>query len=101
MSLKRWAVRRDTSEAAIIEALEARGFSVQQLSGKDIPDLLIGKMGVTRVVEAKTGKAKLEEGQANWWANWRGNGLIVLRTVEDVERLNRLWSVDVGMPEAA
>lgn len=101
MSLSRIAVRRDTSEAGIIAALKAHGFSVQQLSGKDIPDLLIGKWGVTKVAEVKTGKAKLEEGQANWWAEWNGNPLILLRTVDDVHRLNRLWQTAPGLSNAA
>lgn len=101
MTLKRFAARRDASEPDIIKALRACGFSVQQLSGTDVPDLLIGKHGVTRVVEVKTGKRALEEGQRDWWANWRGNGLIVLRTVEDVEKLARLWAVDIGLPDAA
>jgi hypothetical protein len=101
MSLKRFAARRDSSEPDIIVALRAFGFSVQQLSGENVPDLLIGKLGVTRVVEVKTGNAPFKPGQRAWWAKWLGNGLIVLRTVEDVERLNRLWSADVGMPEAA
>jgi hypothetical protein len=74
---------------------------VQQLSGENVPDLLIGKLGVTRVVEVKTGKKALEEGQRNWWANWRGNAMMVLRTVEDVEWLDRHWSAAPGMRDAA
>lgn len=101
MTLKRFAARRDSSEKAIVEALRARGFSVQPLSGANVPDLLLGKLGVTRVVEVKTGDAPFKPGQRDWWAKWHGNGLIVLRTVEDVERLDRLWAADVGMPSAA
>lgn len=101
MTLKRFAARRDQSEPDIIKALRAFGFSVQQLSGENVPDLLIGKLGVTRVVEVKTGNAPFKPGQRNWWAKWNGNALMVLRTVEDVEWLDRHWSAAPGLSNAA
>jgi hypothetical protein len=97
MSLRRYAARRDTAEGPIVEALEACGFSVEPISKKDVPDLLIGRAGVTRVVEVKTDKEPLSPGQVKWWASWNGNGAIVLRTVEDVEKLSKYWALlDLG-----
>jgi hypothetical protein len=52
--LPRYAARRDNAEGPIVEALEACGFTVEPISKKDVPDLLIGRAGITRVVEVKT-----------------------------------------------
>jgi hypothetical protein len=93
-ALHRRAAKRDASEPAIVEALEAYGFTVQKLSARHAPDLLLGRQGITRVGEVKTGAAALEPGQVDWWARWRGNGLIVLRSLADVDRLARAWVVD-------
>lgn len=94
MSLPRYAARRDKSEPAIVEALEAFGFSVYRL---DTPcDLLLGRGGITRIAECKSLGENLSNSQVDWWGQWRGNGVIVLRTVEDVERLSRVWS-SLGM----
>ena len=80
----RRAARRDGSEAEIISALEACGFTVQQLSQKDVPDLLIAKGGRLWLAEVKTGKAKLRPGQQRFVTKWP---VIVLRSVEDVAQL--------------
>lgn len=89
--IHRRAARRDASEAAIVDALRACGFSVESLSKKGCGDLLLGKHGITRVVEVKSGTESLNDEQRLWWGKWRGNGLIVLRSVEDVARLAALW----------
>lgn len=93
-SLHRRNPRRDTSEKPIVDALRALGFSVQSLSGKDTPDLLVGKHGLTRVIEVKTDTDKLSENQQAWWKGWRGNALLVLRHVDDTIPLAALWSYD-------
>lgn len=94
MSLHRINAKRDTAEAGIIAALEAGGCTVQQISAKDVPDLLIGRRGSTLVAEVKTGKARLSDGQSQWWDRWRGNERIVLRTVDDALALLRRWRVN-------
>lgn len=91
MSLNRWAARRDANEPAIVDALEACGFSVYRL-GKPA-DLLLGKHGITRIVEVKTDDGELTPAQRDFWSIWRGNGRIVLRTVDDALTLNRSWSL--------
>lgn len=90
----RRAARRDASEPLIVAALRASGFSVEYLSAKGVGDLLCGKSGITRVVECKTDDGALTPDQVTWWAAWRGNPLIILRTVEDVARLSRAWGGD-------
>lgn len=96
MSIHRRAAKRDTTEKAIIAALRAFGFSVVQLSVPDGPDLLVGKCGLSRAIEVKTGKAGLRPGQQDWWADWRGNKAIVLRSVDDVPFLVRAWEYPDG-----
>lgn len=92
MTLHRFAARRDASEPSIIATLELLGFSVVRLSIEDGPDLLIGRNGITRVAEVKTGDAKLRPGQVEWWQAWRGNGSIVLRSIDDAVMLGRTWA---------
>jgi hypothetical protein len=92
VSLHRRAAKRDAAEGPIVEAARAFGFSVDYLSKKGMPDLLLGKDGLTRVVEVKSGNGKLTEDQVAWWAKWRGNSPIVLRSVEDVALLAAGWT---------
>jgi len=93
VSLHRRAARRDTAEAPIVETLEACGFSVERLSVKGCGDLLLGKAGVTRVVEIKTDAGELTPDQVEWWEAWRGNPRIILRTVDDAIRLAKYWTM--------
>lgn len=72
----RTAARRDVTEPAIIAALQKAGCQVQQLSAKDIPDLLVclpewmdNRMAL---VECKTGRGKLRPGQVAFFETWRG-----------------------------
>lgn len=94
--------RRDSNERIIIEALEARGFSVTQINGRGVPDLLISKRmpldepvedvrpgdTVARMwlAEVKRPKGKLNAAQQLWHERWRGPQPIILRTVEDALR---------------
>lgn len=56
MSLSRYAKKRDSAEPAIIEALEAAGWLVEQL---DTPvDLLCWRGGLVKLLEVKTGRGK-------------------------------------------
>lgn len=76
----RRAAKRDDNEAAIIAALMAVGCSVTQLSGTDIPDLLVGYKGNTYLLEAKQRLGKLTSGQETWHRSWRGGPLGIVRT---------------------
>lgn len=78
----RRAAQRDISESAIVTALRLLGWTVQPLSQKDVPDLLMSRCGVTVVAEIKTGNEPLRPGQARWWSRWQGEALI-FRSVQD------------------
>lgn len=93
MSIHRQAAKRDANEPEIIAALKAAGCSVQQLSGKGVPDLLVGcpVMGrnyifhdqlINLLMEVKAPKAKLTEDQATWHSEWLGQ-VIIVRSIED------------------
>jgi hypothetical protein len=76
-----WRNKRDANEPEIVAELCAYGFSVVHL---DQPvDLLIGKHGRTWIAEVKIEGGKLNQKQAAFFEEWRGNKTI-LRSVEDV-----------------
>ena len=83
--------RRDTAEAGVIAALREAGATVLQLTGRDVPDLLVGFAGQTHAVEVKTNRAKLKPGQARLAAEWRGSPIAVARTPAQARKLLALW----------
>jgi hypothetical protein len=83
--------RRDVAEPAIVQALQAYGFSVQRLSAAGCPDLAIGKHGITRLAEVKSGNQPLRPSQAGWWLRWQGGALLVIRDVEEVDIVAAHW----------
>lgn len=89
----RRAAHRDKAEPAIIEALEAVGATVEQISKKGVPDLLVGFRGVTYLLEVKTpgacktgNNARANKGQADWIGAWRGGPAAVVETPEQALR---------------
>lgn len=92
----RRASRRDENEAAIVAALEAAGCSVERISAKGIPDLLVGYRGSTLILEvigdAKAKKYRAMSGltpdQVAFKARWKGQWASV-RTVEQALALLR------------
>ena len=76
----RTAAKRDDGERAIIEALEAAGATVQQLSGGGIPDLLVGYGKRTVLLEVKSEGGSLTGLQAMWLAWWSGGPVAVVST---------------------
>lgn len=83
MSVKRYAAKRDSNEAAIIAALRNCGATVVQLSDKGVPDLLVGVFGKTILAETKQRKGKLTSAQQDFVANWNGGEVWIIRSVED------------------
>lgn len=69
--------RRDQNEPAIIEALRAVGATVEQLSGPNVPDLLVGYHGANWLFEVKTPKGKESDGQKSWSLGWMGTVYVV------------------------
>ena len=74
MSLARYAAKRDCNEQPIIDEFERLGAVVQQLSSRDVPDLLVGFLGTTHLVEVKWENAQLTPGQATWHKRWAKSG---------------------------
>lgn len=83
----RRAAKRDTAEAAIVDALRKTGWSVEFLNCANGPDLMAGKCGRCVLIEVKTGKKKLRPGQEDWHRRWLGPPVVVVRTVEDALKL--------------
>ena len=87
--MSRWtkAPRRDVSEKGIVLALTALGCSVQPLSGKGVPDLLVGIRGMNILLECKapsgpkggTSGRNLTPDQETWFASWHGASPVVCR----------------------
>jgi hypothetical protein len=91
--------RRDANEIVIVEALRAIGCSVQQLDqGGGVPDLLVGRAGVTLLMEVKNpdnnkgaapggerrkGRGQLTPDQVKWFAAWRGSAIAEVVNVEE------------------
>jgi len=75
----------DKNQSEIVHALRQVGATVILLheAGEGIPDLLIGFMGDTYLMEVKSKTGKLNERQQLWHSDWRGYPVSVARTVED------------------
>lgn len=83
--------RRDEVEPGVIKAFEAGGATVKQLSGKDVPDLLVGYLLETHLVEVKTNRAKLRDGQAQFARTWLGSPVVVARTPAQARKWLTVW----------
>lgn len=78
--------KRDTAEKGIVKALRGVGASVDFINAENIPDLIVGFRGVNYLIEVKTGKAKLKQGQADWHDEWIGQ-CAVARTPNEALRI--------------
>jgi Holliday junction resolvase-like predicted endonuclease len=72
VSLHRRAAKRDSVEREIIDALEACGWTVQQVSAKDWFDLVAAKGTRTVFIEVKSGRSRLKLGQQRSFDTWPG-----------------------------
>lgn len=75
----------DTTQAEIVAYLRGIGCTVEITSavGRDFPDLVVGCAGVTFLVECKSPKEELSEGQQQWHAAWRGGAVITATSGEE------------------
>lgn len=83
------AHRVDANQPAIVRELEQLGVSVQLTSqvGTDFPDLVWGFRHVTGLMEIKTAKGKLSDGQVEFHKAWRGAPILVPRSPEEAVRM--------------
>lgn len=81
----RRAAKRDTTEPAIISALQLAGWSVVRLSDTGAPDLLAIRHGVVRPIECKSPGGELTPAQRKAFVAWAAAGLpvAVAYTAED------------------
>lgn len=84
--------KRDAAEPEVIEAFERGGAKVWRISGKDLPDLVVGYRSVNHLVEVKTDRAKLRAGQSRCHAEWTGERPVVARTRAHAKKWLRVWS---------
>lgn len=83
MAIYRAAARKDANQPEIVRGLRAIGASVHPISGKDIPDLLVGWKGKTFLLEVKGPKGKLKPGQFLFHTTWPGGPCEVVRSVDE------------------
>lgn len=88
MSCKRYAAKRDSNENEIVDALKACGATVQKLSEKNVPDLLVGFRNKNFLIEIKSETGQLSRGQQEWHRSWSGS-VFVVKSVADI--LNLLY----------
>lgn len=85
----RRAARVDENQSDIVAALRAIGATVRVISqGDGIPDLLVGFMGKTILLEVKDGKKppsarKLTPAEQKFFDEWRGGSLAIVNTVDE------------------
>lgn len=96
------AAKRDNTEPEIIDALTHAGYSVAQLSGKGIPDLIVGcpKTRRTHLLEVKSKGGTLTAAQRDFIRSWRGSPVWVVQSGDEaLDVVARL--ADVVTREAA
>jgi Holliday junction resolvase len=80
--------RVDANQKQITKELRDLGFSVAltHTIGKGFPDIVVGKNGVTLLVELKANKkAKLTPDEKAFLENWQGSFLVATSTLEIVK----------------
>lgn len=85
----------DANQAAIVEALEKTGATVQTLGGvgDGCPDLLVGRLGLNVLLEVKGPDGTLNEKQKVWHERWRGQRAVVKDEYEAMEVVLKLSGV--------
>jgi len=78
----------DALQGEIVRALRLRGVSVQSLAsvGEGCPDLLCGYRQHTYLLEIKREDGKPTVDQINWWREWNGAAVDVVRSVHEAVR---------------
>ena len=91
MSLNRYNPARDANEREIAAVLKRAGCMVEPLSGKAIPDLLVGFAGRWLLMEVKTETGRLTRPQAIWHyeAGLKGLPVTMVRSPEEALKVLR------------
>ena len=90
MTVKRHNAKRDANEPEIYEALRWAGCSVERLSQRGVPDLLVWtpEKGLM-LLEVKTTRGKLTPDQIEWHEQWEGPVYVVESIEEALEVVGR------------
>lgn len=83
MTIHRFDAKRDSNEPSIVEVLEAGGYTVDRVSAKGFPDLVVSKHGRAWFVEVKRPKGRFTPSQVEWRAKWQGPAPVTLRSVDE------------------
>jgi len=96
----RTAAKIDANQHEIVEAFRAHGCSVQSLAatGKGVPDLLVGYLHRTHLVEVKDGskvpsERRLTTDQVTWHGSWEGEPVYIASDVGSAMRMIEHWRI--------
>lgn len=88
--------RKDANHDEIVKALEKEGFSVVNTScvGGGFPDLVVGYLGRTFLLEIKDGSAPLKQRaltdkEQKFHGSWGGHAAVVSSVKEAIEAIRR------------
>ena len=86
-----YGAKKDANHKQIVDALRKGGIGVIDTShfGGGFPDLICGRGGINHLVEIKNpktsyGRRGLNDLQQQFAENWRGEGIFILESVDDV-----------------
>ena len=88
MTINRFAARADSNRAEIVEVFLAHGWTVYDV--RRPVDLMLGKGGITILVEIKRGKGKHTKAQTKFMESWKGGAVITIRDVEGAVTVARM-----------
>ena len=86
--------RSDSNEKNIVDAFRKMGATVERIRSlrAGCPDLLVGYRSVNQLIEVKVPKTgRLSDGQKAWRDGWQGRKSYVVKTVDEVISLVKLW----------
>lgn len=96
--MRRRASKVDANHRTIIAAFKAHGCSVRDNSaaGNGLPDLAVGFLGVTHLVEVKDGKKipskrQRTPAQVKWAEDWKGEPPVLVESIDDVAACVKRW----------
>lgn len=82
----RFKAKSDDNQKALIAALRQVGASVEVLSARGVPDLLVAYRGIIYLMEVKGAKGKLTPDQVKWHSLWQ-SPIHIVRSVDDALRV--------------
>ena len=77
--------RRDSTHGVVRRTLRDLGCSVYDTGdvGHNFPDFVVGLLGRDYLVEVKSPKGDLSDGQAEFARSWQGSKPVVLRSAQE------------------